>query len=192
MQEKIILVDKDDNEIGTMEKLEAHKKGLLHRAFSVCIFNTKGEILLQKRAKHKYHSGGLWTNTCCSHPRPGETIAGAALRRLREEMGILCDLNEIGHLVYKAPFENGLTEHEYDHILVGFYDKDPVLNPEEAGDFKWVHPDMLRADMKKYPDRYTYWFKKFMNDPSLAKKIKGNINNNENDDKKLKKIRALR
>ena len=169
--QKVVLVDKNDNKIGTMEKLEAHKKGLLHRAFSVCIFNTKGEMLLQRRAKHKYHSGGLWTNTCCSHPRPKETVIGAASRRLKEEMGILCALKEIGYLVYKAPFKNGITEYEYDHVLIGFYDKDPVLNPEEADNFKWETSKNLKKDIQKNPDAYTFWFKKLVSDfPTLSKK----------------------
>ncbi|MDP3725772.1 MAG: isopentenyl-diphosphate Delta-isomerase [bacterium] len=164
MKESVILVDEKDREIGTMEKLEAHEKGLLHRAFSVCIFNKKGEMLLQKRAANKYHSGGLWTNTCCSHPRPNETVLAGAKRRLREEMGIDSNLKKIAHLTYKTSFENGLTEHEYDHVLVGFYDLDPIPNPEEAEDFKWVDPNMLREEITQNPEQYTYWFRMLINE----------------------------
>lgn len=160
MKESVILVDQNDKEIGTMEKLEAHKKGLLHRAFSVCIFNSRGETLLQKRAAHKYHSGGLWTNTCCSHPRPGEETLGAAERRLKEEMGLSCPLKEVGKLTYKTSFPNGLTEHEYDYIFVGLCDDDPTLNRDEADDFKWISQKDLRDDIERNPDSYTYWFKK--------------------------------
>ncbi|MBI2109460.1 MAG: isopentenyl-diphosphate Delta-isomerase [Parcubacteria group bacterium] len=192
MKEQIILVDEKDNEIGIMEKLEAHKKGLLHRAFSICVFNNKGEMLLQKRASHKYHSGGLWTNTCCSHPRPGESVLKAAKRRLKEEMGIQCELKEVGSFIYKVPFENGLTEYEYDYILIGTYQNDPILNKEEVEDFKWVDLKNLKKDMEKNPRMYTFWFKTLVSRSLLPEKIKGNLYENENNNDKLKKISPLR
>ena len=130
--ENVILVNKDDCEVGVMEKMEAHQKGLLHRAFSVFLFNKKGEILLQQRAKHKYHSGGLWTNTCCSHPRPGESLSKATQRRLREEMGIKCEMRPAFSFIYKKKFANGLTEHELDHVFLGRFDGTPEINKEEV------------------------------------------------------------
>ena len=156
----VILVDEQDNPIGVEEKLAAHKKGLLHRAFSVFVFNSKGELLIQKRAKAKYHSGGLWTNTCCSHQAPGEETVAAAHRRLKEEMGFDCDVREISSLLYKTSFDNGLIEHEFDHILIGIYNG-PIdhVNPDEAEDFKWITPDELLANMKKSPFSFTYWFR---------------------------------
>ena len=159
MEEQIILVDEHDREIGKGGKLEAHQKGILHRAISVFVFNGKGELLLQKRAKTKYHSAGLWSNTCCSHPRPGEDILSAATRRLKEEMGLAVELTHIGHLIYRVEFPNGLTEHEYDHIFVGESDTTPTLNPAEADDWKWVSPEVLRQDIADYPERYSYWFR---------------------------------
>lgn len=155
----LILVDENDNPIGEMEKLKAHQKGLLHRAFSVFAFNEKGELLLQRRAPHKYHSAGLWTNTCCSHPAPGEDTEAAAHRRLQEEMGFDCPLTHKGHLLYRVEFDNGLTEHEFDHIFVGRFDGEPHLNPDEADAFRWLSADALRADIAAYPEAYTYWFK---------------------------------
>ena len=128
MEEKVILVSETDEQLGLMGKMEAHEKGLLHRAFSVFIFNKDGELLLQQRALDKYHSPGLWTNTCCSHQREGETNLQAGKRRLLEEMGFSCELKELFSFVYKAPFDNGLTEHELDHVMVGYYDEDPVIN----------------------------------------------------------------
>ena len=136
--EKVILVDENDNQVGVMPKLEAHQKGLLHRAFSVFIFNSKYELLLQKRASSKYHSGGLWTNTCCSHPREGEEILDAAKRRLIEEMGIDTSLRKVHDFIYKAELDNDLTEHEFDHVLYGIYNEDPIINKDEADDFKWI------------------------------------------------------
>ncbi len=157
--ELVILVNESDVQTGVMEKLEAHQKGLLHRAFSVIIRNDKDEWLLQQRAFHKYHSGGLWTNACCSHPRPGEEIIDAAKRRLKEEMGIESELKITGHILYRCEFENGLTEHEYDYILNGNYNSDPVLNVEEANDFKWMSLSRIQDDIIKFPERYTHWFK---------------------------------
>jgi isopentenyl-diphosphate delta-isomerase len=132
MIEEVILVDKKDSVVGFMEKMEAHRLGLLHRAFSVFVFNSKGELMLQKRAKSKYHSGGLWTNTCCSHPRPNETVIEAVKRRMQEEMGFICEVEEKFSFIYKAKLDNELTEHEYDYVLFGTYDDKPLLNAEEA------------------------------------------------------------
>ncbi|MBL8031582.1 MAG: isopentenyl-diphosphate Delta-isomerase [Candidatus Doudnabacteria bacterium] len=159
MQEHIVLVNEQDEQVGTEEKLRAHELGLLHRAFSIFVFNSRGELMLQQRALHKYHCGGLWTNTCCSHPRVGEGTAAAAHRRLQEEMGFDCELREVFSFVYKVPFANGLTEHEFDHVFVGTYDADPVLNPEEAAAWKWISPTDLQAAIAKDPDNYTYWLK---------------------------------
>ena len=157
--EKVILVDENDNQVGVMPKLEAHQKGLLHRAFSVFIFNSKYELLLQKRASSKYHSGGLWTNTCCSHPREGEEILDAAKRRLIEEMGIDTSLRKVHDFIYKAELDNDLTEHEFDHVLYGIYNEDPIINKDEADDFKWIDMDLLNDDIKTNGDNYTIWFK---------------------------------
>ena len=157
--EKVILVDKNDNQVGVMPKLEAHQKGLLHRAFSVFIFNSKYELLLQKRASSKYHSGGLWTNTCCSHPREGEEILDAAKRRLIEEMGIDTSLRKVHDFIYKAELDNDLTEHEFDHVLYGIYNEDPIINKDEADDFKWIDMDSLNEDIKTNGNNYTIWFK---------------------------------
>jgi isopentenyl-diphosphate delta-isomerase len=170
MYSDVILVDEKDNPIGTEEKLAAHQKGLLHRAFSVFVFNSKGELLLQKRNKNKYHSGGLWTNTCCSHQAPGEDTLTAAHRRLKEEMGFDCDMKEVGHLLYKTHFDNGLTEHEYDYIVIGYYDGlVNQVNPEEAEDHKWEAPEKILEGIKKHPTHYSYWFKLSLED-ILAKR----------------------
>lgn len=158
MPEIIILVDKNDKQVGTGEKMDVHRAGKLHRAFSVFIFNSKGETLLQRRALDKYHSAGLWTNTCCSHPRVGEDTLAGAKRRLKEEMGIECELKEVDSFVYKTKFE-GLFEHEFDHIFVGFYEGNPVLNKDEACDFTWISMDELKKDIKQRPEKYTSWFK---------------------------------
>jgi len=157
--EKVILVDVNDNPIGEEEKLEAHKKGLLHRCFSIFIFNSVGKLLLQRRAKEKYHSGGLWTNTCCSHPSPGENTLDAAHRRLQEEMGIDTELREVHTFVYKAKLDNDLTEYEYDHVFTGICDNEPIPNPDEISDWKWVDKKWLTEDIKNNPDVYTYWLK---------------------------------
>jgi len=158
-EEKVILVDKNDNQVGLMPKLEAHEKGVLHRAFSIFIFNSNYELLLQKRASSKYHSGGLWTNTCCSHPREGEDILDAANRRLDEEMGIKTSLRKVYDFIYKAELDNQLTEHEFDHVFYGVFDNDPILNEDEAEDFKWVDMETLNNDIIKNEDNYTVWFK---------------------------------
>ena len=157
MRDHVILVDENDHEIGSAEKIAAHQTGQLHRAFSVFIFNTKGQLLLQKRNQTKYHSGGLWTNTCCSHPRPGEQTEEAAHRRMKEEMGLNCELKKNGEFTYKITFDNGLTEHEYDHIFVGTSETVPTVNPQEAEDWKWIDMNTLRKDLKKNPHLYTYW-----------------------------------
>lgn len=157
--EKVILVDSGDNAIGEMEKLEAHAKGELHRAISVMVFNSGGEILLQQRAFAKYHSPGLWSNACCSHPRPGETCIGAAFRRLKEEMGFETTLSESFHFIYKTYFENGLIEHEFDHVFFGRFDGYPLINHKEVNDFKWVKPDVLFMDIENNPEIYTVWFR---------------------------------
>ena len=158
-EEKVILVDKNDNQVGLMPKLEAHEKGVLHRAFSIFIFNSKYELLLQKRAFSKYHSGGLWTNTCCSHPREGEDTLDAANRRLDEEMGIKTSLRKVYDFIYKAELDNQLTEHEFDHVFYGVCDRDPKLNKDEAEDFKWIDMETLNNDIIKNEDNYTVWFK---------------------------------
>jgi len=159
IQQNVILVDEHNREVGLMEKMEAHHKGLLHRAFSVFVFNENGELLLQRRAFGKYHSEGLWTNTCCSHPYPGESILEAGKRRLFEEMGFTCELSEVFAFIYKAELENGLIEHELDHVLVGFSEETPHLNLEEVSAFKWMSVDEIKADMKENPLQYTAWFR---------------------------------
>tara|TARA_B100000989_G_scaffold6171_1_gene4300 strand:- start:7527 stop:8045 length:519 start_codon:yes stop_codon:yes gene_type:complete len=158
-KENVILVDENDNQVGLMPKLEAHEKGLLHRAFSIFIFNSKYELLLQKRSSSKYHSGGLWTNTCCSHPREGEDTSDAANRRLIEEMGIETSLRKVHDFIYKAELDNNLTEHEFDHVFYGVYNEDPVINRDEADDFKWIDMGLLNEDIKINGDNYTVWFK---------------------------------
>lgn len=159
MEEQVILVDRNDNEIGLMAKMEAHEKGVLHRAFSVFVFNQHGEMMLQRRALSKYHSPGLWSNTCCSHPRKGETALEAAHRRTVEEMGFDCEMNKAFSFIYKADFDNGLTEHEFDHVIIGKYDKEPVINPEEVDSWKWIKLDELKKDMNENPEKYTVWFR---------------------------------
>lgn len=139
--------------------MSTHELGLLHRAFSVWVFNAKGEVMLQQRALGKYHCGGLWTNTCCSHPRPGEATADAAHRRLQEEMGFDCALTEVLEFIYHVDFPNGLTEHEYLHVFIGHSDADPVINPEEAEAFQWITLKALRSDIAADPEKYTYWFR---------------------------------
>lgn len=157
--EKVLLVDRDDNILGEMEKMEAHEKGLLHRAFSVFVFNTENELLLQKRASSKYHSGGLWSNTCCSHPRSGETAVQAGERRLTEEMGFTVSLENKFSFIYEAKLDNELTEHELDHVLIGYFSDEPQMNPEEVEDWKYVSLDDLEEHMDDNPDDYTVWFR---------------------------------
>ena len=158
-EEKVILVNQFDEQIGLMNKLEAHEKAVLHRAFSVFVLNNKNEIMLQQRAKQKYHSPLLWTNTCCSHQRDGETNLQAGSRRLFEEMGFVTELKELFHFIYKAPFDNGLTEHELDHVMIGYFNDEPQINFEEVENWKWMTIEDVKNDMKKYTDDYTIWFK---------------------------------
>jgi len=157
--EKVILVDKNDNQLGLMEKIEAHEKAILHRAFSVFILNENNELLLQKRGINKYHSPGLWTNTCCSHPRNGEDVIDAGIRRLKEEMGFVTKLSSLLSFIYKAEFDNGLTEHEFDHVLIGKYSSNPIINELEVCDWKWIDLDVLSQDILDNPEIYTVWFK---------------------------------
>ena len=159
VEEKVILVDSNDNPIGLMNKLEAHEKAVLHRAFSVFILNDKNELMLQQRANHKYHSPLLWTNTCCSHQRENETNIQAGTRRLREEMGFETELKEMFHFIYKAPFDNGLTEHELDHVMLGYYNDIPNINKDEVESWKWMRIEDIKNDMIINPNLYTVWFK---------------------------------
>jgi len=158
-EDQVILVNDNDEQIGTMPKLEAHEKAVLHRAFSVFIFNDKGELLLQQRAAAKYHSPMLWANTCCSHQRDGEGNIDAGKRRLMEEMGFVTELKEVFSFIYYAPFDNGLTEHEFDHVMVGSYDKNPDINRDEVEDFKWMALEAVKTDIEVQPEIYTAWFK---------------------------------
>ncbi|MBT8264222.1 MAG: isopentenyl-diphosphate Delta-isomerase [Muriicola sp.] len=158
-EENVILVNQFDEQIGTMPKMEAHRKAVLHRAFSVFIMNSKGETMLQQRAAEKYHSPMLWTNTCCSHQREGETNIEAGKRRLQEEMGFTVELKELFHFIYKAPFDNGLTEHELDHVMMGHYEEAPTINTEEVANWKWMQPEAIKNDIFRAPENYTAWFK---------------------------------
>lgn len=158
-EELVVLVNENDVPIGLMPKLEAHEKAVLHRAFSVFVLNDKNELMLQQRAAHKYHSPLLWTNTCCSHQRENETNIEAGNRRLFEEMGFTTELKELFSFIYKAPFDNGLTEHELDHVMIGYYNGEPKINPEEVEAWKWLDIDEVRKDMEKNPENYTAWFK---------------------------------
>ena len=159
LQERVVLVDTDDESIGDMEKLEAHRRGVLHRAFSVFIFTSDHKIFLQRRAAIKYHSGGLWTNTCCGHPRPGEAVEAAASRRLKEEMGIDCPLEEIFSFIYKSTFDDGLIEHELDHVFVGKSDTTPDPDRNEVWEWKTLSLDGIREEMTSHPDLFTSWFR---------------------------------
>jgi len=159
MEEHVVLVDEKGNEIGVAEKMHAHQNGLLHRAFSIFVFDADNRLLLQRRAKHKYHSGGLWANTCCSHPRPGEAVADAAHRRLREEMGFDCPLEEKFSFLYKKAFDNGLTEHEYDHVFVGFYSGEVAPNPAEVEAYRWCSVTDLKDDVARNQTSYVYWLR---------------------------------
>ncbi len=158
-EEQVILVNEKDEQIGLMPKMEAHEKAVLHRAFSVFVFNSKQQLMLQQRAADKYHSPLLWTNTCCSHQRNGESNIEAGKRRLQEEMGFVCELEEKTSFIYKAPFDNGLTEHELDHVMVGYYDEDPIINKEEVESFKYMTVEEVKADIQVNPQIYTEWFK---------------------------------
>ena len=157
--EKVILVDENDQEVGAMEKLEAHEKGLLHRAFSVLLFNSKGEMLLQKRAKSKYHSAGLCSNACCSHPRPGEHIEAAVKRRMMEELGVDVKTDFSHKFIYNISFPNNLIEYEFDHVFTGLFDGRPMINSEEIEDWKYVNIRELSTEIRLHPENYTHWFK---------------------------------
>ncbi|MBB5636984.1 isopentenyl-diphosphate delta-isomerase [Pedobacter cryoconitis] len=159
MIEYVSLVDEKDNETGIMEKLAAHEQGLLHRAISVFIFNDKNELLLQRRAAGKYHSPLLWTNTCCSHPRPAEVLIDSAHRRLKEEMNMNCELSHQFSFIYKAEFENGLTEHELDHVFFGTTNQVPEPDPEEVAEWEYLSLDTIEKDVASLPEKYTAWFK---------------------------------
>ena len=171
MSDRVILVDENDNSIGTMEKMEAHRKGVLHRAFSILIFNSKGEMLIQKRATSKYHSGGLWTNACCSHPLPGESLQEATRRRLRFEMGIEVDTDFAYKFIYRTALDQDLVEHELDYVFTGIYDGAPSVNPDEVEDWKYIPLDDLRRDIRQHPERYTFWFKTIINDGEIARHL---------------------
>lgn len=166
--EEVILVDELDKVVGLMEKMEAHEKGLLHRAFSIFVLNSNNELLLQKRASHKYHSGGLWTNTCCSHQRKNETNLEAGRRRLHEEMGMECELHEMFSFIYKAELDQDLTEHELDHVMIGRSDTMPVINADEVEEWKYMPLEDITLDMQENGHHYTEWFKiifqRFMNE----------------------------
>lgn len=163
MIENVILVDSQDHVLGEMEKMEAHEKGVLHRAFSILIFNSQGDWLIHKRANSKYHSAGLWTNTCCSHPRPGERIEDALKRRLMEEVGLTADLHFDHSFIYKTALENGLLEHEFDHVYVGKTDLVPILNEQEVSEFRYIQTDVLKAEIETSPEKFTVWFKMIFN-----------------------------
>lgn len=159
LEEHVVLVNTLDKAQGTMEKMSAHKKGILHRAFSVFILNSKGELLLQQRAQHKYHSGGLWTNTCCSHPRDGEDILDAGIRRLNEEMGMKCQLSKGFDFIYRSELDSGLIEHEFDHVLFGRSDLPPTPNMNEVASHRYQTFASIRQEMSAHPERYTTWFR---------------------------------
>lgn len=158
----LVLVDTNNRKIGLCEKMEAHQKGLLHRAFSVFVYNTKGEMLLQQRALCKYHAGGLWTNTVCSHPYPGEKTKVAAKRRLQEEMGFCCEIDRVGSFVYRAEVGGGLVEHEHDTVFIGQWDGVPLPNPTEVMDYRWITPQKVQEEIATTPQQFTPWFLEIM------------------------------
>ena len=163
VNENVVLVDKNDNPIGLMEKIEAHRRGLLHRAFSVFIIDDASRLLLQKRSQTKYHSPGLWTNTCCSHPRNGEILIDAANRRLMQEMGLSANLKHMFSFIYRAEFDNGLIEHEFDHVFIGKSNSDPVINSDEVCEWKWTEIKKIKKDIIENSHHYTEWFKIIFN-----------------------------
>jgi isopentenyl-diphosphate Delta-isomerase len=155
----VVLVDENDNEVGIMEKMEAHRKGILHRALSILLFNSKGELMLQKRAENKYHSGGLWTNTCCSHPLPGETMEDATRRSLLHEMGISLQPEFAYKFLYFAEVDDGLKEHELDYVFAAKYDGEPSINPQEVADWQFLNIATLKKDIEENPSHYSSWFR---------------------------------
>ncbi len=163
-EEYVILVNEKDEPLGYMEKIEAHQKAVLHRAFSIFIFNDRNELLLQQRAADKYHSPLLWTNTCCSHQRKGETNQEAGKRRLEEEMGFTCPLQEVFSFIYEAPFDNGLTEHELDHVMIGTYNEPPIINTTEVAAYQWMTLEDVKSNINLHPEIYTEWFKIIFNE----------------------------
>lgn len=169
MTNEVILVNEEDEVIGTMEKLRAHQEGVLHRAFSVFIFNSEGKMLIHRRALDKYHSGGLWTNTCCSHPAPGEDTLTSALRRLQEEMGLACSIKKLFDFTYRAEVGHGLTEYEFDHVFAGVCNDAPKPDPTEVCDWKWVHLEAVKAEIQLHPEHFTAWFRIVI--PMLEKSI---------------------
>lgn len=171
--EYILTVDAQDREMGYMEKLEVHRQGILHRAFSLMVFNDKGKILLQKRARNKYHSPGLWSNACCSHQRTGESLIEAVNRRVREELGFTCPCKEVFCFPYQVKFDNGLMEYEIDHVFFGYYNGKVIPNRDEVEEIRWVSRDNLNKEMKKYPEKFTYWFRELMNQPEMLSAEKG-------------------
>jgi isopentenyl-diphosphate delta-isomerase len=161
-EEQVVLINANDEEVGTMEKLQAHREGLLHRAFSVLILNDAGEMLIHQRALGKYHSAGAWSNACCGHPRPGETTQAAAERRLQEEMGFTVPLKKLYHFTYKTDLGNGLSEHEFDHVFLGVYNNAPVPNPTEVADWRYVSIDRLLQELNMKPEQFSFWFRLIM------------------------------
>ncbi|MSQ79595.1 MAG: isopentenyl-diphosphate Delta-isomerase [Flavobacteriaceae bacterium] len=172
--ELVTLVDADDRKLGTMDKLLAHVQGRLHRAFSVLVFNSNCELLMQQRSEFKYHSAYLWTNTCCSHPRPGEDVKAAAHRRLMEEMGLDCELELKSKFVYKCDFDEGLHEHELDYVLTSISDSTPNADPNEVKSWKWMSVEDIEADLKLHPEEYTFWFKE-MAEKGLLHKLRSPV-----------------
>jgi isopentenyl-diphosphate delta-isomerase len=166
---KVVLVDEKDQVLGEMDKMEAHEKGILHRAFSIFIFNSKGQMLIHQRANEKYHGGGLWTNACCSHPQWDEDIKESAEQRLQFEMGLQCDLKKVFAFVYHTPVENDLIEHEYDHVLVGYTNQQPIPNPIEVQAYRWIDKLELLQKIKYQPDDFTYWFRMAL--PQIIRQI---------------------
>jgi len=166
----VILVNTNDEEIGSMEKMDAHRQALLHRAFSVFVFNTDRQLLIHRRAFDKYHSAGLWTNTCCSHPRPGEATIEAAYRRLQEEMGFTCPLEKSFEFIYKTELEDGLYEHEFDHVFTGEFSGVPDINPDEVSEWKYISLDELEMDVNAHPEKYSVWFRIAL--PRIIEQIK--------------------
>ncbi len=167
MAQQVILVDKNNRKIGIEEKIKAHKEGKLHRAFSIFIFNSKGELLIQQRAKTKYHSEGLWSNSVCSHPKPNELYRQSAEKRLKEELGFSCKLKKSFCFIYNTGFQNGLTENEYDCVFIGKFNGKPKLNKKEVSGYKWISVKSLKQDIVKNPKKYTVWLKIALNKINL-------------------------